>query len=84
MRLKLLILSLFTSFLFAACNKDEEITFDPNAKLNFELLTILSKEYNNNSLLEDGGSPKPVEEVKTTSAGNSDILYFRQQAKVEE
>ncbi len=64
--------------------KGHRIENNPNAKLNFELLTILSKEYNNNSLLEDGGSPKPVEEVKTTSAGNSDILYFRQQAKIEE
>lgn len=64
--------------------KGHRIENNPNAKLNFELLTILSKEYNNNSLLEDGGSPKPVEEVKTTSAGNSDILYFRQQAKVED
>lgn len=64
--------------------KGHRIENNPNAKLNFELLNILSKEYNNNSLFEDGGSPKPVEEVKTTSAGNSDILYFRQQAKVEE
>ncbi|GGD58745.1 hypothetical protein GCM10011514_23440 [Emticicia aquatilis] len=66
--------------------KGHRIENNPNAKLNFELLNILAKEYNNNSLLEDGGSPKPVEEVKAnpTSAGNSDILYFRQQAKVEE
>ncbi len=64
--------------------KGHRIENNPNAKLNYELLNILSKEYNNNSLLEDGGSPKPVEEVNTTSAGNSDILYFRQQAKVED
>lgn len=65
--------------------KGHRIENNPNAKLNFELLNILSKEYNNNSLLEDGGSPKPpVEEAKTTSAGNSDILYFRQQAKTED
>ncbi len=65
--------------------KGHRIENNPNAKLNFELLNILAKEYNNNSLLEDGGSPKPpAEEVKTTSAGNSDILYFRQQAKVED
>lgn len=41
MRLKLLILSLFTSFLFAACNKDEEITFDANAKLAFSTDSVL-------------------------------------------
>jgi translation initiation factor IF-2 len=64
--------------------KGHRIENNPNAKLNFELLNILSKEYNNNSLLEDGGSPKPVEEVKTNSAGNSEILYFRQQSKVED
>jgi len=63
--------------------KGHRIENNPNAKLNFELLNILSKEYNNNSLLEDGGTPKPVEESKP-SAGNSDILYFRQQSKVEE
>lgn len=64
--------------------KGHRIENNPNAKLNYELLNILSKEYNNNSLLEDGGSPKPMEDVKTTSVGNSDILYFRQQAKVED
>ncbi len=64
--------------------KGHRIENNPNAKLNFELLNILSKEYNNNSLLEDGGSPKPVEEVNTNSAGNSEILYFRQQSKAEE
>ncbi|WP_310587523.1 translation initiation factor IF-2 [Emticicia aquatica] len=63
--------------------KGHRIENNPNAKLNFELLSILSKEYNNNSLFEDGGTPKPVEESKP-SAGNSDILYFRQQSKVEE
>jgi translation initiation factor IF-2 len=63
--------------------KGHRIENNPNAKLNFELLNILSKEYNNNSLLEEAGSPKPVEESKSTSAGNSEILYFRQQAKVE-
>ena len=41
MRLKLLILSLFTGFLFAACNKDEEITFDANAKLAFSTDSVL-------------------------------------------
>jgi translation initiation factor IF-2 len=64
--------------------KGHRIENNPNAKLNFELLNILSKEYNNNSLLEEGASPKPVEESKPTSAGNSEILYFRQQAKVED
>ena len=41
MRLKLLILSLLTSFLFAACNKDEEITFDTNAKISFSTDSVL-------------------------------------------
>lgn len=63
--------------------KGHRIENNPNAKLNYELLSILSKEYSNNSLLEDGGSPKPVEE-SNSSSGNSEILYFRQQSKVEE
>lgn len=41
MRLKLLILSLLASFLFAACNKDEEITFDTNAKISFSTDSVL-------------------------------------------
>ena len=41
MRLKLLILSLLTSFLFAACSKDEEITFDTNAKISFSTDSVL-------------------------------------------
>ena len=64
-------------------DKGHRIENNPNAKLNFELLSVLSKEYSNNSLLDDGGSNKPVVESNSTS-GNSDILYFRQQSKVEE
>jgi translation initiation factor IF-2 len=64
--------------------KGHRIENNPNAKLNFELLNILSKEYNNNSLLEEVGSPKPVEEAKASTTGNSEILYFRQQAKLED
>lgn len=41
MRLKLLIISLLTSFLFAACSKDEEITFDTNAKISFSTDSVL-------------------------------------------
>ncbi|RZL34991.1 MAG: hypothetical protein EOP00_30605, partial [Pedobacter sp.] len=41
MRLKLLIISLLTSFLFAACNKEEEITFDANAKVSFSTDSVL-------------------------------------------
>lgn len=64
--------------------KGHRIENNPNAKLNFELLNILSKEYNNNSLLEEVGSPKLVEVAKAASVGNSEILYFRQQAKIED
>ena len=39
-RLLLLVLTLFT-LSFAACNKDEDITFDPNAKLNFSTDSVL-------------------------------------------
>ncbi|WP_435355627.1 translation initiation factor IF-2 [Emticicia sp. SJ17W-69] len=63
--------------------KGIRIENNPNAKLNSEQLNILSKEYNNTSLLEDGTAPKSVEENKASS-GNSDILYFRDQSKVEE
>ncbi len=63
--------------------KGIRIENNPNAKLNAEQLGILSKEFNNSSLFEDSTSPKPVEESKSSS-GNSDILYFREQAKVEE
>jgi translation initiation factor IF-2 len=63
--------------------KGIRIENNPNAKLNAEQLNILSKEYNNISLFEDGAAPKSVEENKSSS-GNSDILYFRSQAKVEE
>ena len=63
--------------------KGIRIENNPNAKLNAEQLNILSKEYNNISLFEDGAAPKSVEENKSSS-GNSDILYFREQAKVEE
>lgn len=41
MRSKLLILSVLISFLFAACNKDEDITFDIGAKLSFSTDSVL-------------------------------------------
>ncbi len=41
MRLKLLFLSIIISLLFAACNKDEEITLDLNAKIAFSTDSIL-------------------------------------------
>ncbi len=63
--------------------KGHRVENNPNAKLNSEQLGILSKEYNTNFLIEDGAAPKSVEESKSSS-GNSDILYFREQPKVEE
>lgn len=41
MRIKLLLFTILISTLFAACNKDEDITFDPNAKLNFSSDSVL-------------------------------------------
>ena len=41
MRLKLLVLGIILSFLFAACNKDEELTFDPAVKISFSTDSIL-------------------------------------------
>ncbi|WP_041693338.1 translation initiation factor IF-2 [Emticicia oligotrophica] len=64
--------------------KGHRIENNPNAKLNFEQLNILSKEFSNSSLLEDGGSFKPAEVAKpATPGGSADILYFRQQKEDE-
>ncbi|MBB2145885.1 hypothetical protein GM921_10335 [Pedobacter sp. LMG 31464] len=41
MRLKLLFLGIVLSFFFAACNKDEDITLDLDAKVNFSTDSIL-------------------------------------------
>jgi hypothetical protein len=41
MKLKLLLYCTILIALFTACNKDEELTFDPNAKLNFSSDSIL-------------------------------------------
>jgi hypothetical protein len=41
MRIKLLVFSLLLSVLFAACNKDEEFTFDSDAKLSFSKDSVL-------------------------------------------
>ncbi|RZK59110.1 MAG: hypothetical protein EOO91_06140 [Pedobacter sp.] len=41
MRIKLLVLCLMTSLLFAACNKDEDITFDVDAKIAFSTDSVL-------------------------------------------
>ncbi|MEE1946863.1 hypothetical protein VRU48_17185 [Pedobacter sp. KR3-3] len=41
MRVKLLLLSILTSLIFAACNKDEELTLDLDAKLNFSSDSVL-------------------------------------------
>lgn len=62
--------------------KGSRVDNNPNTKLNFEQLQILSKEFNNPSLLEESVAPKPAEEPKANT-GNSDILYFREQPKAE-
>ena len=41
MRLKLLFLSIVSCLLFAACNKEEEFTFDPTVKLDFSTDSVL-------------------------------------------
>jgi len=41
MRLKLLFLGIVLSFFFAACNKDEDVTFDLDAKVNFSIDSVL-------------------------------------------
>lgn len=41
MRLKLLLLSVLVSVLFAACNKDEDLMFEADAKLNFSTDSVL-------------------------------------------
>ncbi|UTA69851.1 translation initiation factor IF-2 [Emticicia sp. 21SJ11W-3] len=64
-------------------NKGHRIDNNPNAKLNFEQLNILSKEFSNSSLLEESVAAKPVEDSKPAS-GNTDILYFRDQPKGDE
>lgn len=62
--------------------KGHRVENNPNAKLNFELINILAKEYGNNSLLEESTGAKMVQEPKTTVAPseNKDILYFRNEA----
>lgn len=40
-RIKFLLLIAILSTFFAACNKDEALTFDPNAKLNFSTDSVL-------------------------------------------
>jgi translation initiation factor IF-2 len=62
--------------------KGSRVENNPNTKLNFEQLQILSKEFSNPSLLEESAVTKTVEEPKT-STGNADILYFREQPKTE-
>jgi translation initiation factor IF-2 len=60
--------------------KGHRVENNPNAKLNFEHLQILSVEFKNQGLL-DGDAPKPVEETKPSSS-SSDILYFRETPQV--
>lgn len=72
-----------TTIVEKLAGKGHRIDNNPNAKLNFEQLNILSKEFNNSSLLEESAAVKPAEEPKSSS-GDMDILYFREQPKVEE
>lgn len=74
-----------TTIVEKLAGKGHRIDNNPNAKLNFEQLNILSKEFSNSSLLEEGAATKPAEEPKSSSSsGDMDILYFRDQPKVEE
>ncbi|RYU91792.1 translation initiation factor IF-2 [Emticicia agri] len=74
-----------TTIVEKLAGKGHRIDNNPNAKLNFEQLNILSKEFNNSSLLEESAAVKPAEETKSSSSsGDMDILYFRDQPKVEE
>lgn len=72
-----------TTIVEKLAGKGHRIDNNPNAKLNFEQLNILSKEFNNSSLFEESAAVKPTEEPKSSS-GDMDILYFREQPKVEE
>lgn len=72
-----------TTIVEKLAGKGHRIDNNPNAKLNFEQLNILSKEFNNSSLFEESAAVKPAEEQKSSS-GDMDILYFREQPKVEE
>jgi translation initiation factor IF-2 len=72
-----------TTIVEKLAGKGHRIDNNPNAKLNFEQLNILSKEFNNSSLLEESAAVKPAEEPKSSS-GDMDILYFREQPKAEE
>lgn len=55
-------------------SKGHRIENNPNAKLDEEMLLLLAREYNNNSVLE----VQVGEYVQSTSSNdNSDVLYFR-------
>lgn len=64
--------------------KGQRIENNPNAKLNFDHLQILSSEYKTQVLLEEGMAKPTVEEVKTPTTPSSEILYFRGPSKTEE
>lgn len=72
-----------TTIVEKLAGKGHRIDNNPNAKLNFEQLNILSKEFNSSSLFEESSAAKPAEAPKTSS-GDVDILYFRDQPKAEE
>lgn len=55
---------------------------NPNAKLAFDQLEILSRELDAPELL-GGDTPAPVSEPRAPEKSDSDILYFREEPKVE-
>ncbi len=54
---------------------------NPNAKLAFDQLEILARELDSPELL--GDAPAPASEPREPEKGDSDILYFREEPKVE-
>ncbi len=56
---------------------------NPNAKLAFDQLEILSRELDAPELL-GGDTPAPVSETRAPEKSDSDILYFREEPKTEQ
>ncbi|MCU0323996.1 MAG: translation initiation factor IF-2 [Spirosomaceae bacterium] len=64
--------------------KGQRIENNPNAKLNFEQLQLLSTEFKTQVLFEESMAKPTVEEARTPTTPSSEILYFRGPSKTEE
>ena len=65
--------------------KGHRIDNNPNSKLNFDQLQILAKAFGANDLIgEPSSSAKSHVEEQTKSAGNDEILYFREKSQSSE